>query len=353
MGDGEVLSDFVRWARETYPADKYGLIIWDHGQGWRFRRAVHVATSMHVSKDEIRALGDFRKAKGHKRSADIDSFDENNNVLPTSYVTAGSVRYVSSDDSSADHLFNREIQDSLLNDVGARQLDLLGFDACLMSMIETAFAMRDVADVMVGSEELEPGDGWNYELCLEPLLAAPDQSAEQLGAAIVDAYRQHYDPIDTETTLTAIKLRELDSLAQATTELADACVANLSGHASSIRTARAACSEYAPGYGLHGIDLKRFAGQLALHVANDDIEQAAQKVVDGVDVCVIENYAGADRMGSFGSSGLAVYFPSRRSLFNTDPDSEGYEESNGVYPVEFVQRHRWDNFLHAYLAINP
>ena len=252
-----------------------------------------------------------------------------------------------------DHLFNREIQDSLLDHIGAHQLDLIGFDACLMSMIETAYAMRDVAAVMVGSEELEPGDGWNYALCLASLMEDPEQSAEQLGAAIVDAYRRHYDPIDSETTLAAIRTSEIDALAQDVSELANECIANLNAHIASIRTARLACSEYAPGYGLHGIDLKRLSEQLALNVSNDGIEQAAQRVSNGVDACVIANYAGSDRLGSFGSSGLAVYFPSRRVLFDSDPDSEGYEETNAIYPVEFVERLRWDNFLHAYYALNP
>lgn len=35
----------------------------------------------------------------------------------------------------------------------------VGFDTCLMSGIETALAVRDHADYLVASQELEPGDG--------------------------------------------------------------------------------------------------------------------------------------------------------------------------------------------------
>ncbi len=34
MSDGKTLVDFVTWAMESYPADKYALILSDHGMGW-------------------------------------------------------------------------------------------------------------------------------------------------------------------------------------------------------------------------------------------------------------------------------------------------------------------------------
>ena len=32
-GDPSTLVDFVTWSKDTAPADKYGLILWDHGAG--------------------------------------------------------------------------------------------------------------------------------------------------------------------------------------------------------------------------------------------------------------------------------------------------------------------------------
>lgn len=34
MSSGETLADFVQWAAQNYPADKYVLILSDHGMGW-------------------------------------------------------------------------------------------------------------------------------------------------------------------------------------------------------------------------------------------------------------------------------------------------------------------------------
>ena len=33
MGDSKTLSDFISWGKENYPADKYMLVMWDHGSG--------------------------------------------------------------------------------------------------------------------------------------------------------------------------------------------------------------------------------------------------------------------------------------------------------------------------------
>ena len=33
MGEAETLADFLEWGVQTYPADKMGLILWNHGSG--------------------------------------------------------------------------------------------------------------------------------------------------------------------------------------------------------------------------------------------------------------------------------------------------------------------------------
>jgi len=33
-GDPQSLIDFVSWVADNYPADRYALVLWNHGQGW-------------------------------------------------------------------------------------------------------------------------------------------------------------------------------------------------------------------------------------------------------------------------------------------------------------------------------
>ncbi|MBW1675421.1 MAG: hypothetical protein JRF30_01090 [Deltaproteobacteria bacterium] len=70
------------------------------------------------------------------------------------------------DDTSGDALDNQELK-NVLSGVSqriGRKIDILGLDACLMNMIEVAYQLKDCVQVMVGSEEEEPFDGWPYHI---------------------------------------------------------------------------------------------------------------------------------------------------------------------------------------------
>jgi Ca2+-binding RTX toxin-like protein len=77
-------------------------------------------------------------------------------------------------------------------------LDLLGFDACLMGMAEVATQFVSYADVMVSSEQLIPGTGYDYSF-LGNLKTTPSMSAAAFGACIVDAYAAFYGQSSGQT----------------------------------------------------------------------------------------------------------------------------------------------------------
>lgn len=351
MGSGDTLAQFVQWATTKYPAKRYLLDIWDHGQGWRFRRAV--TPSMAGTPDSKFLSSQLLKFKKQQFDLIGKTFDEKALPIPVDRVLPPTYRYVSHDDSSGTKLYNRVIQDSLKAQLQGKKLDVIGFDACLMSMTETAFAMREIAQVMVGSEELEPGAGWNYEKFLSKLAANPAADARAVGEMLVLAYKEHYSGFDEETTLSAVDLTKVETLGTSISMLADLSRSKLSAEHSNILKARRECANYAPGRGLHGIDLARYCQQLALCTTDADLKTAAQAVDLGVKGMVTANFAGADRQGKFGSAGLAIYFPGSKTEFLSDPDRKGYEKTNVIHPVEFVQKHTWPDFLQAYFVITP
>lgn len=59
MADPETLIDFVTWAMQTFPADKYALILSDHGMGWpgggaiRRRRPKAIAARLSLRRPAI------------------------------------------------------------------------------------------------------------------------------------------------------------------------------------------------------------------------------------------------------------------------------------------------------------
>lgn len=330
MGDGKVLADFVQWAMKEYPARHYMLDIWDHGQGWR---------------------------TGKTKSALSTSF-ENVSDIPAGTETEIFSRSCSDDDTDYDRLYNREIQDSLLKILQGKRIDLIGFDACLMGMIETAFAMRQIGKIMVASEEIEPGAGWDYSDWLQYLVNHPTMDEVILAKKLVESYKNTYKE-NSSVTLSAIDLNQIDTLSKLVSDLAQEMIQKINTELSNIRYARSGCREY--NYDekkreSHGIDLGHFCNRLSKTTKDPSLRDKSKAVISTVESCVIANYAGKERRGNYGlygSQGIAIYFPETKALFDADVDGKGYLESNKKYPLEFVQVHLWDNFLQAYYALLP
>jgi Clostripain family len=69
-----------------------------------------------------------------------------------------------------------------------KKFDLLGFDSCLMSMLEVGYEMRNVAEVLVASEGNIPTSGWAYEEVLKDLVKNSKLSKEDFAKSIVKRY---------------------------------------------------------------------------------------------------------------------------------------------------------------------
>ena len=160
MGDADTLADFIRWGASEYPADRYVLVMWDHGGGSLFG----------ICQDEL---------------------------------------------YGGDTLSLKEIETALVD--AAVPLELAGFDACLMSTLETAETFQGYAHYMVASEEIEPGTGWDYTKWLNYLSDNPGCSGKELGAAIVDTYMEKCAFYDLEdmATLSVCDLTKLPGLSAA------------------------------------------------------------------------------------------------------------------------------------------
>jgi len=143
MGKPSTLRDFITYSMQNYPAQKYGLIMWDHGGG---------------------SIAGF----GHD-----EKFNDASLTLPDMQLA--------------------------FEEAGLRKnkLELLGFDACLMATIEMAVIAADYAHVLVASEDLEPGDGWDY-VFLSALNHNPRISGIELGKVIVDTFMDFFGPDSDE-----------------------------------------------------------------------------------------------------------------------------------------------------------
>jgi len=289
MGHPQTLIDFVQWGMTNYPADHYAVVLWDHGSGWRLR------------PDEAPLLKDV-------------AYD---------------------DTSGGDALDMPELRTAMdtLSNGGLEPLDLVGFDACLMGMIEVDNQLIPYVDVRVGSEETEPGDGWPYDGILTSLTADPAMSASQLGTVIVDEYYASYGNNQTQS---AVDLHTpYTSLNTAVNDFAVALINGASSHCDDIRTARDNTQAfYYPTY----VDLYDFAYQVEQYVSDGTIDAAATAVMNAVSNAVIREQHGSSWPGA---RGISIYFPKLLSGYNSD-----YDGSTGW--LEFTADTQWDEWLHAF-----
>jgi hypothetical protein len=152
MGSATVLEDFIRWGVSTYPAKHYFVAVWDHGSGWHARQA--------------RAHGGFQ------------------------------ISDISWDDNTGHSITTKQLG-QVMNNVASwmgRKIDIYGSDACLMGMVEIAGEMKDSVSYFLGSQDLEPGEGWPYTEIFAPLIANPHMSARDFTALATNEYTKSYSP---------------------------------------------------------------------------------------------------------------------------------------------------------------
>ncbi|NLG79359.1 MAG: hypothetical protein GX492_06005 [Firmicutes bacterium] len=274
MADPAELRDFVAWCMANYPAQHYVLVLWNHGDGWTIFRAPR--------------------------------------VVP---------RAICIDERSGSALDVDQIRVAL---EGLPRLDIIGFDACLMQMAEVAYEVRDVADIVVGSEEIEPEGGWDYSKALADLCANPYAiSAWDLARAMVDSYLASYGP-DSGFTQSAFRLEQSDDVAMTVKALKDALIRHIEGNAGgtdaarirqALRSARLASQQY---WGLPHFDLMDFTAKLRACIvdpASGVSDEAMAAICAKADdlLAALSGpwlYAGGPASTAYGN-GLSIYLPDR------------------------------------------
>jgi hypothetical protein len=325
-GNPDALIAFVQWGVKMYPADHYALVLWNHGGGWD-------DTDVYAN-ERLRSI--HRLARGRVRHA---FFLSNLRTAVGAAAKNGPARAILYDDNAKDFLDNMEMKKVLaaVKKTIGRKLDLLGMDACLMSMAEVAYQVRSSAQYAVGSEQTEPMDGWPYDTILTELAKKPAMVPKDLSAVIVDKYIVSYSPADG-VTQSASDLGKSESFAAAVKDLATALSAGLESVPAkqAIIQARTQVQSYEVP---ENIDIVDFCTLLQTNAGVDAASKTAcKKVVDvvaGKDGIIVKSgYKGA---AVNNSNGLAIYFP-------TVKVSPLYAK------LDFTKKTGWGAFLEKYLT---
>ncbi len=318
-GDPQILYDFVKWSADNYPADRYALILWNHGSGW-------------WEDAKSRAAGPAEKKPRRRLFRQPVPQEHVNIPAPKEH------RSICYDDTSGgDALDNRELRVVLAGICAllGRKIDLLGMDACLMNMVEVAYQLRESVNVIVGSEIEEPFDGWPYAEILTRLTARSRQDATALARWIVKSYLLSYKGKDETVTQSALDVARIGEMTAMVDALSECLLAALGTDAKLIAAAwRQSPRFYDDNY----IDLACFARNLRKK-AGADLRAKADDVITALKAgkgraILLQGKIGKEVRGT---CGLSIYFPADRI--------------NPAYrTLDFCGDCKWVRFLERFLS---
>jgi len=339
MSSGQTLVDFVTWAIFDYPADKYVLILSDHGMGWPGgwtdptpQGAVDASNPLSAKLGNVLFMNEMDKALGQIRTA-----------------------------------------------TGIDKFELIGLDACLMGQLEVFTALEPHARYAVASEETEPSLGWAYTGLLQALHADPDMSGAELSRLIVETYIQDDQAIvdrnaradflgqgsplgglfgssesvspaqmaremGQTSTLAAVDLSQMQSLNESLNELAyllqqadQKVLASGRSYAQSFTSVFG--SQVPPSY----VDL----GSLLQIVKEQSGSAEIAGAIDNV-LMAISNAVVAEKHGSKkpGATGISIYFPNSQLYRDPLTGAESYTAVANRFAVGSL----WDDFLAYHYA---
>ena len=247
MSKTDTLAYFLNYSKENYPADQYGLILWDHGGG---------------------AVSGF-------------GYDETN-------------------PDENDTLTIDEIKEAL--DAFQTKLDFIGFDACLMANVETAYAVKDNANYLIASEETEPGTGWDYKKVLNQLSSNTSQNGAELAPTIIDSFvASNNGFFGADATLSCVDLSKMDSVYEKLVAfMKDIKVLELDlNKFSNVSRAIQKSKAYADGE-IDTIDLVHFSENVNISSSTDLANAIKSAVIYNKTTNYVEN-----------SNGLSIYIPNK------------------------------------------
>jgi hypothetical protein len=282
MGNPNTLTNFVNWAIGSYPADKYCLVLSDHGSG-----CVHSVCIDYTNGHDWITLPELSQALS---------------AVP-------------------------------------QRMDVLYFDACLMGMVEVAYQIRDYANVMVASEEAA-WTGTPYDQYLLNLTANPSMSPGELADVIVSSYIEYTAANSLQSTMSGVDLSQISSLKTATSSLAQRLNVSESVYNETIRRVRGQTEGYQGPYSdMYGwyMDLYHFAQIISQYIPDPAIKTDAVNVMTWLNYAVfVEGHCHHPN-----SHGLSIFFPCE---MGTDYDSfmtayKATDFANHTVWDEFVDYH--------------
>ena len=293
MADPAVLEQFIEIGVQDFPAEKYAVVLWDHGGGWR-------GICWDDTTLELTGVDD------------CITMTEMRDAFAGAYKETGEV------------------------------IDMVGFDACLMAMPEVSYQLRDYASYLVYSEEVISAYSFPYDTIAAALVAEPTMDARAFAVCVAEEYADFYTSMSgfVDWTISVFDMTYMDDLKAAVDYFGAELLGSLSTYVNAYQAAYIQADRY---YYPYNVDLIGFANNLIADptIKDTGIRDAAQEVVMATDDCMFAVFNGQHNVDS---TGLAIYLPSTH---------DGMKSIKDEYAtIPFATETSWYDFCVAFSDFN-
>lgn len=287
MGDYKQLIEFIRWGVQNYPAKKYMIAVWNHGNGW------------------------YRLNQG-QTPRDISYDDLTGNQITTEQLGLAMAEAAK---------------------IIGHKVDIYGSDACLMAMGEVAAEMKNSVSYMVASQEVEPGYGWPYSTWMRKWAANKTATAAEVSVYLTTEYLNAYNGGiygKRDVTFSAMDISKLDGLLQSVNKLNSSLVNLNAAEMKAVKSAAHSVQYFT-------YDDYRDLGQFSAKLANANVSinsSVFAEVKNSIEQVVVANGG----TGTYKNvSGISVWLPVSVADLNS--------HQNRYSKLSFNQSTQWLNFL--------
>lgn len=303
MDDPDVLSDFIQWGMTKYPADRYGLVLWNHGGQF------------------VGYGGDSQEGSLHHPMG----------------MTTDQVK------KAIQVALSAKSQD---------KMDFIAFDTCLMGGAEVLGDFNTLCDVFFACPELDYGDGWDYDKTLNYLKANPDVDINEFARKEVEFWNAHHGAaMDmTHKVHAAYDMAKYESFSQRFKEFSLQLKLYGQTGGEEVPKIRAEATHYSVAQRsqakspTHFIDLGDFAKKFTSAAVNAELKQASFNLVKAIDEMILAKATGSLRTHI---SALSIAYP-----HNTANWIKNYEELYDTINFTKEIGADWRIFLSLYGAMS-
>jgi|GEM_PF-6564001 hypothetical protein len=313
--------DGMGWALLNYPAKHNAIVLWNHGHGV-------------LDPDD------------EQRSIMSNNWEYTYGLYPLALFKCSrhdTLKGILFNGVTRGYLNNSDLIDSLdfVYKILGGKIDILGADACMMSMLEIGYHVRKYVNFLVGSENCELPTGWDYRNLFKKICVKYYTPLE-VSSLVIETFRDFYSKNKNNNMYThsLCNLNTLDNFIKNLNSFVDLsclCVNKYKDKFKDIVLKVRTQGVQFCGQPLY-TDIIYFYTLLCESLCaceikdTPEIKELCKILHQGLDLfntLVIANVAGAE---IFGARGLSIYFPYLRV-------SESYRN------IPFVRETKWVKFL--------